>query len=258
MILYVLIALIIFGLIIQYYNKFEYFSNCKKQELHNNMKKTLKSMNNMLSGLSHKKATFRTCYPTGSADVGNCFDDLPVSKADGVYITSVHVGSKSCPWDNGGDPDYWKVMKEKKAKSGKEVWGIVNRARGDELPNWKNAVKCMCLDGKCNDDRKGLFSGLLIDVEGSDMDSNKCASIEDLSELNVPTASVIGNGTCSNYRNTRGHTYISMCYDGEVCHKKNKCLKNIKGVNVDKYMYSTNEWPSKTLCTPYDIYHPKV
>ena len=40
--------------------------------------------------------------------------------------------------------------------------------------------------------------------------------------------------------------------------KNNKCLKNIKGVNVDKYMYSTNEWPSKTLCTPYDIYHPKV
>lgn len=258
MILYVLIALIIIGLMIRYYSKFEYFSNCKKRELHNNIKKTLKSMNTMLSGISHKKSTFRTCYPTGSADVGNCFDDLPVSKADGVYITSVHVGSKSCPWDNGGDPDYWKVMKEQKAKSGKEVWGIVNRAKGDELPNWKDAVKCMCLDGKCNDDRKGLFSGLLIDVEGHDMDSNKCASIEDLSELNVPTASVIGNGTCSNYRNPRGHTYISMCYDGEVCEKKDKCLKNIRGVNVDKYMYSTNEWPSKTLCTPYDIYHPKV
>ena len=83
-----------------------------------------------------------------------------------------------------------------------------------------DAVKCMCLDGKCNDDRKGLFSGLLIDVEGQDMDKNKCASIEDLSELNVSNSICIGNGTCSNYRNPKGHTYISMCYDGEVCEKK--------------------------------------
>ena len=108
MILYVLIALIIIGLIIQYYNKFEYFSNSKKQELHNNMKKTLKSMNNMMTSLAYKQSTFRTCYPTGSADVERCFSDLPESKADGVYITSVHVGSRFCPWDNGGDPDYWK------------------------------------------------------------------------------------------------------------------------------------------------------
>ena len=59
MILYVLIALIIIGLMIRYYSKFEYFSNCKKRELHNNMKKTIKSMNNMLSSLSHKNAKFR-------------------------------------------------------------------------------------------------------------------------------------------------------------------------------------------------------
>ena len=32
----------------------------------------------------------------------------------------------------------------------------------------------------------------------------------------------------------------------------------IKGVNVEKYMYSTNEWPSNTLCTPYDVYNPNV
>lgn len=258
MILYVLITLIIIGLLIEYYKRFEYFSNSKKKELNNNMKKTLKSMNSMISGLSHKNATFRTCYPTGSADVANCFNDLPESKADGVYITSVHVGNKSCPWDNGGDPDYWKVMKQEKAKSGKQLWGIVNRAKGDELPDWQNAIKCMCLDDKCNDDRKGLFSGLLIDVEGSDMDDNKCSSIEDLSSLNVPTASVVGNGTCSNYNNPKGHTYIAMCYDGEKCEKNNKCLKNVKGVNIGKYMYSTNEWPSNTLCTPYDIFHPKV
>ena len=258
MILYVLIALIIIILLLQYYNTYEYFSNEKKQELHSNMKKTLQSMNNMMTSLAYKQSTFRTCYPTGSADVEGCFNELPESKADGVYITSVHVGSKFCPWDNGGDPDYWKKMKAQKLKTGKQVWGIVNRASGDELPDWDNAVKCMCLDGKCNDDRKGLFTGLLIDVEGKDMDKNKCASISDLSRLNIPTASVVGNGTCSNYNNPKGHTYIAMCYDGEKCMKNNKCLKNIKGVNVDKYMYSTNEWPSKTLCTPYDIFHPRV
>ena len=85
MILYVLIALIIIILIIRYYSKFEYFSNCKKQQLHNNIK-NVKSMNNMISGLSHKKATFRTCYPTGSADVGNCFDDLPQYQNQMEYI----------------------------------------------------------------------------------------------------------------------------------------------------------------------------
>ena len=45
-------------------------------------------------------------------------------------------------------------------------------------PDWKNAVKCMCLDGNCSDDRKGLFSGLLIDVEGSDMDKSKCSQLK--------------------------------------------------------------------------------
>ena len=258
MILYLLILLILIVLFLSYSNTFEYFSNSKKEDLHKNMKKTIKSMNTMLSGLYSKNASFRTCYPTGSADVADCFKDLPQGKTDGVYVTAVHVGNKSCPWDNGGDPDYWKVMKDQKAKTNKQVWGIVNRAKGDELPNWKDAVKCMCLDGKCNDERKGLFSGLLIDVEGSDMDKGKCASIEDLSELGIPTASVVGNGTCSNYNNPKGHTYIGMCYDGELCKKNNKCLNNIKGVNVGKYMYSTNEWPSKTLCTPYDIFHPKV
>ena len=258
MILYVLIALVIIGLIIRKYNNFEYFSNSKKQNLNNNMRKTINSMNRMISGISHKHAKFRTCYPTGSDDVEQCFNDLPQSNSDGVYITSVHVGDKFCPWDNGGDPDYWKKMKAQKLKSGKQVWGIVNRAEGDELPNWDNAIKCMCLDGKCNDDRKGLFTGLLIDVEGKDMDKSKCDSISDLSKLNIPTASVVGNGTCSNYNNPRGHSYISMCYDGEKCKKNGNCLKNIKGVNIDKYMYSTNEWPSNTLCTPYDIFHPKV
>ena len=89
------------------------------------------------------------------------------------------------------------------------------------------------------------FSGLLIDVEGKDMDKSKCASISDLSKLHIPTASVVGNGTCSNYNNPKGHTYIAMCYDGEKCMKNNKCLKNIKGVNVDKYMYSTKGDPNE-------------
>lgn len=256
MILYVLILLILILLFWSYKNKLEYFSN--KQDIHSNMKATLKSATSFLSGLGHKTSKFRTCYPTGSADVENCFNELPQGKADGVYITSVHVGTKYCPWDNGGDPDYWKKMKEQKKKTGKQVWGIVNRAKGDSLPDWKNAVDCMCLDNKCNDDRKGLFSGLLLDIEGQDMDKTKCSLIEDLSELNIPTASVVGNGTCSNYYNPKGHSYISMCYDGEVCKKKGQCLNNIKGVNVDKYMYSTNQWPSDTLCTPYDIYHPNV
>ena len=57
MILYVLITLIIIGLLIEYYKRFEYFSNSKKKELNNNMKKTLKSMNSMISGLSYKNAT---------------------------------------------------------------------------------------------------------------------------------------------------------------------------------------------------------
>jgi len=259
MIIYILLVLVlVIALILSYFYKIENFSNEKKQELHNNMKKTLNSMNNMMGSMAYKRSTFRTCYPTGSADVESCFSDLPESKVDGVYITSVHVGNRFCPWDNGGDPDYWKKMKSQKLKTGKQVWGIVNRANGDELPDWNNAVKCMCLDGKCKDDRKGLFSGLLIDVEGKDMDKNKCASISDLSKLNIPTASVVGNGTCSNYNNPKGHTYISMCYDGEKCKKDNKCLKNIKGVNVEKYMYSTNEWPSNTLCTPYDVYNPNV
>jgi len=207
---------------------------------------------------SSKKKVFRTCYPTGSDDIEKCFNELPQGKADGVYITSVKVGSKFCPWDNGGDPDYWTKMKEQKKKTGMEVWGIVNRAKGDELPDWKNAVNCMCLDGKCNDDRKDLFSGLLLDIEGKDMDQAKCNSISNLSALGIPTASVVGNGTCSNYNNPKGHSYISMCYDGGICKKNDKCLKNIKGVNIDKYMYSTSQWPSETLCTPHDIFHPKV
>ena len=144
-----------------------------------------------------------------------------------------------------------------------EILGIVNRAKGDELPDWKNAVNCMCLDGKCdkNDARYGLFSGLLLDIEGTDMKGAtgaKCKSISNLSALGIPTASVVGNGTCSNYNNPKGHSYISMCYDGGICKKNNKCLKNIKGVNIDKYMYSTSQWPSGTLCTPHDIFHPKV
>ena len=44
MILYVLIALIIIILLLQYFDTYEYFSNDKKQELHNNMKKTLKAL----------------------------------------------------------------------------------------------------------------------------------------------------------------------------------------------------------------------
>ena len=61
-----------------------------------------------------------------------------------------------------------------------------------------------------------------------------------------------------NYKNPIGHTYIAMCYDGEICQKKNKCLKNIKGVNIGKYMYSTNEWSKKNKCNSYDIYHSGV
>ena len=38
-----------------------------------------------------------------------------------------------------------------------------------------------------------------------------------------------------------------MCYDGEKCQKNGKRLKNIKGINIGKYMYSTNEWPIKYI-----------
>jgi len=256
MILYVLLLIVLIYLL-KSFKVVEYFKG-DKDKLHKNMKKTFQSMEKMLMKAGPKTKTFRTCYPTGSADVEKCFNQLSQVKSNGVYITSVKVGSKFCPWDNGGDPDYWTKMKEQKKKTGMEVWGIVNRAKGDDLPDWKNAVNCMCLDGKCNDDRKGLFSGLLLDIEGKDMDKSKCDSISDLSALGIPTASVVGNGTCSNYNNPNGHSYISMCYDGEICKKKDKCLKNIKGVNIDKYMYSTSQWPSDTLCTPYDIFHPSV
>ena len=255
----VLLAVIILIILLNSLKNMEYFDNNSKT----NLKKLIGNLNDTVDNI-HKKnlsvssTKFRTCYPTGSADVDKCFNDLPQGKTNGVYITSVKVGSKSCPWDNGGDPDYWTKIKSQKAKTGKEVWGILNRGNGDALPDWKAAVKCMCLDGKCNDARKGLFSGLLIDVEGKDMNSAKCDSIKDLSELNIPTASVVGNGTCSNYNNPIGHTYIAMCYDGEICQKKNKCLKNIKGVNIGKYMYSTNEWSKKNKCNSYDIYHSGV
>lgn len=256
--LYVLLLLFLVLLyLLKSFKVVEYFTG-DKDKLHKNMKKTFQSMEKMLMKAGPKTKTFRTCYPTGSADVEKCFNQLSQGKSNGVYITSVKVGSKFCPWDNGGDPDYWTKMKEQKKKTGMEVWGIVNRAKGDDLPDWKNAVNCMCLDGKCNDDRKGLFSGLLLDIEGKDMDKSKCDSIRDLSALGLPTASVVGNGTCSNYNNPKGHSYISMCYDGEICKKHDKCLKNIKGVNIDKYMYSTSQWPSDTLCTPYDIFHPSV
>ena len=69
MILYVLILLILIVFFLSYNSSYEYFSNNEKQELNKNMKKTIKSMNNMISGLSHNSNSFRTCYPTGSADV---------------------------------------------------------------------------------------------------------------------------------------------------------------------------------------------
>jgi hypothetical protein len=264
MILYLLIILIFIFFLFSYYNVIEYFTTKNvhhKKDVHNNISKTVTSIKDIINKLKKSKAktpSFRTCYPTGSSDVEKCFNDLPQKSFDGVYITSSHVGSKFCPWDNGGDPDYWKKMKEQKNKTGKEVWGIINRADGDPLPKWEDVMKCMCLDGNCNDDRNGLFSGLLIDIEGKDMDKNKCNAVKDLSKLNIPTVSVVGNHTCSNYDNPKGHQYISMCYDGEKCEKDKTCLKNIKGVKISKYMYSTNEWPSQTLCTPYDVYHPNV
>ena len=53
MILYVLILLILVIIFLSYSNTFEYFSNSKKEELDRNMKKTIKSMNNMINGLSY-------------------------------------------------------------------------------------------------------------------------------------------------------------------------------------------------------------
>ena len=61
MILYVLILLILVIIFLSYSNTFEYFSNSKKEELDRNMKKTIKSMNNMINGLSYNNNSFRTC-----------------------------------------------------------------------------------------------------------------------------------------------------------------------------------------------------
>ena len=62
-----------------------------------------------------KQVAMRTCYPTGSADVSNCFEQPSVgAPVQGTYITAAKVGNKPCPWGNGGDPDYWKIMKQKR------------------------------------------------------------------------------------------------------------------------------------------------
>ena len=59
----------------------------------------------------------KTCYPTGSADVEDCLKQPQNMKnVDGVYITAAKVGKKAWPRDNGGDPAYWDIIKQKKKK----------------------------------------------------------------------------------------------------------------------------------------------
>ena len=62
--------------------------------------------------------------------------------------------------------------------------------------------------------------------------------------------SVVNNGTCSNFNNPKGHTYVAMCYDGKKCQIYRTCLKNIKDEILRKYRFNIRR-PSKTLCTPY-------
>jgi len=201
--------------------------------------------------------SMRTCYPEGSADVGECFKQVSKGDVQGVYITSAKVGSKACPWDNGGDPNYWTVMKDMKNKTSMEVWGMINMNKGDSMPDW-NKVK-QCMDGNGKDDRKGLFDGLLIDAEN--LTSEQCDEMKDLSVLNMPTMSVVGSGTCQNYINPKGHGYIAMCYDTEE--KIPPCVNcsnaKLKGVSIDKFMYSTKQWPKKVCKNkPFDIFNPGI
>ncbi len=209
-----------------------------------------------------KQVAMRTCYPTGSADVSNCFEQPSVgAPVQGTYITAAKVGNKPCPWGNGGDPDYWKIMKQKKKDTGMSVWGLVNMTGGDPIPSWP-AVK-NCLTGgtgvAASDPRKGLFDGLLIDAEG--LSPSQCKSISDLSALGVPTASVVGSGTCQ-FRNPLGHSYIGMCYDGadKVPPCSDCSSKAMKGVQLQKFMWSTAQWPPHGPCSnkPADVFCPKV
>jgi hypothetical protein len=199
--------------------------------------------------------SMRTCYPEGSADVGKCFKQVSKGDVQGVYITSAKVGSKACPWDNGGDPDYWTVMKDMKNKKKMKVWGMINMNKGDAMPNWNKVKQCMSGKG----DRNGLFDGLLIDAEN--LTQKQCDEMKDLSVLNMPTMSVVGSGTCQNYINPKGHGYIAMCYDtGEQVEPCLNCSDvKLKGASIDKFMYSTKQWPDK-LCKnkSFDIFNPGV
>ena len=200
--------------------------------------------------------SMKTCYPTGSADVADCFKQPQNMKnVDGVYITAAKVGKKACPWDNGGDPAYWDIIKQKKKETNMKVWGILNMTGSDDLPSWKDISKCLKGTNNQGDSRNNLFDGLLIDAEN--LTPEQCSKISDLSYLQMPTLSTVGSGTCQNYRNPQGHGYIAMCYDGaEKNAPCSDCSDNkLKGVKINKFMYSINQWPNKPCSNkPIDIY----
>ena len=199
----------------------------------------------------------RTCYPSGSDDVSKCFTQPSKGVSKGVYITAAKVGRNACPWGNGGDPAYWEIIKKRKKETGLKVWGLLNMVGSDPLPSWPNIANCL-KGSDISDPRHGLFDGLLIDAEH--LNQEQCDSISDLSYLGMPTLSTIGSGTCQNFRNPKGHGYIAMCYDG--AEKKTPCSdctsSKMKGVDVQKYMYSMDQWPD-TPCSnkPIDIYGAK-
>jgi len=209
--------------------------------------------------IEEAQISMRTCYPSGSADVAKCFTQPSKGKnVGGVYITAAKVGKNVCPWEGGGDPAYWDIIKKRKKETGFKVWGLLNMTGTDPLPAWKNIASCVKGSGDNNDSRYKLFDGLLIDAEH--LSPEQCNKISDLSYLGMPTLSTIGGGTCQNFRNPEGHGYVAMCYDG--AEKKAPCSdcssSKMKGVDVQKYMYSIDQWPNNVCSNKsIDVYGTK-
>jgi hypothetical protein len=204
--------------------------------------------------VSQAQIPMRTCYPSGSADVSNCFTQPNNHKVEGVYITSAKVGNKACPWAK-GDPAYWDIIKQRKKDTGMKVWGLLNMVGTDPMPNWEDIAKCVKGPDDKTDSRYKLFDGLMIDAEH--LSDEQCQKMSDLSSLGIPTLSTIGGGTCQNYINPEGHGYVAMCYDG--AEKKTPCLdcstNKMKGVDVQKFMYSMDQWPNNVCKNkPIDVY----
>jgi hypothetical protein len=206
---------------------------------------------------SQAQIPMRTCYPTGSADVAECFTQPKNKQVEGVYITAAKVGKKACPWEE-GDPAYWDIIKQRKKDTGMKVWGLLNMVGTDSMPNWSDIAECIKGPDDKTSSRYKLFDGLMIDAEH--LSDEQCQIMFDLSNLGIPTLSTIGGGTCQNYINPEGHGYVAMCYDG--AEKKTPCLdcsnSKMKGVDIQKFMYSVEQWPD-SVCKnkPVDVYGTK-